>query len=151
LRLAIRELAGQTAVTGLVHEELLVAAGGRLAVQRELLAALGGGVEAEHVPVAAVDSLLHFLLAVGHAALDGVHLAGCVADDDGRAVIGLGLAMALRVCALVGAHGDLRHVDVAVGHGHLRQRLGLDFLAGGRELATWPMLEALEACPPVLE
>ena len=48
------ELAGQAAVTGLVHQELLITAGGRLGVQRELLLALG--VVAEQVPVAALDS-----------------------------------------------------------------------------------------------
>ena len=41
-------------------------------------------VEAEQVPVAAVDSLLHLGLAVGHTALDGVHLARGIADDEGR-------------------------------------------------------------------
>ena len=44
------------------------------------------GVEAEQVPVTALHSLLHLGLAVGHAALDAVHLAGSIADDEGRAV-----------------------------------------------------------------
>ena len=34
----------------------------------------------------------------------------------------------------VGAHGDLCHVDIAVGHGDLRQGLRLGFLTGSREL-----------------
>ncbi len=129
---ALRELAGQTAVTGLVHQELLIAAGRCLGVERELL--LGGRVEAEHVPVTAVDSLLHFLLAVGHAALDGVHLAGCVANDQGRAVIGFRFLDGLQGLRGVGAHGDLGHVDITVGHGNLREGLRLGLLAGSREL-----------------
>jgi len=64
-----------------------------------------------------------------------VHLAGGVADYDGGAVIGLSLADSLEGLGRVGAHGDLRHIDVAVGHGHLGQRLGLDLLAGRCELA----------------
>ena len=72
------------------------------------------GVEAEQVPVAAVHGLLHFLLAVHHAALDAVHLAGAVADDEGRAVIGLGLGDGLDGLRGVGAHGDLGHVHIAV-------------------------------------
>ena len=38
----LRELAGQTAVTSLVHQELLIAAGARLGVERELL--IGSGI-----------------------------------------------------------------------------------------------------------
>ena len=78
---ALGELAGQTSVAGLVQQELLITAGGRLAVQREGILALGSqsGIEAEQVPVTAVNGLLHFLLAVHHAALDAVHLAGGVA------------------------------------------------------------------------
>ena len=53
-----------------------------LGVQSERVLALClARVEAEHIPVTAVNSLLHFLLAVDHAALDGVHLARSVADD----------------------------------------------------------------------
>ena len=74
------ELAGQAGVAGLVHQELLIAAGRGLGVQGELLVA-AVGIVAEQVPVAAVHGFLHFLLAVHHAALDGVHLAGAVADD----------------------------------------------------------------------
>ena len=42
--------------------------------------------------------------------------------------------MALRVWFVVGAHGDLRHIDVAVAHGDAGQILLLDRLAGGGEL-----------------
>ena len=79
----VGELAGQAGVAGLVHEELAVAAGRLLAVQREV--GLRRRVEAEEVPVAAVHGLLHLGLAVRHAALDAVHLAGGVGDDEGRA------------------------------------------------------------------
>ena len=129
---ALRELAGQAAVAGLVHEELAVAFLRLLAVEREGL--LGGRIEAEQVPVAAVDGLLHLALAVGHAALDAVHLAGSVGDDEGRAGIGFRLGDGLDGLRRVGAHGDLGDVNVAVGHGDLRQALGLDLLAGSREL-----------------
>ena len=128
----LRELAGQTAVAGLVHQEFLIAAGGSLGVQRELL--LRSRVEAEHIPVAAVNSFFHFLLAVLHTALDGVHLARCIADDEGRAMISLGLLNGLQRLRGIGAHGDLCDVDIAVGHGDLRQRLGLGLLTGSREL-----------------
>ena len=57
------EFAGQAGVAGLVHQELLIAAGRGLGVQGELLVA-AVGIVAEQVPVAAVHSLLHFLLAV---------------------------------------------------------------------------------------
>ena len=72
---ALGELAGQTAVPGFVHQECLIAFLGSLGVQSEL-AGLLGGIEAEQVPVAALHSLLHLGLAVGHAALDGVHFTG---------------------------------------------------------------------------
>ena len=62
----VRELAGQARVAGLVHQEVAVAALGLLAVESERM--LLGRVEAEEVPVAAVDGLLHLSLAVGHAA-----------------------------------------------------------------------------------
>ena len=131
---ALGEAAGQGAVTGLVQQELLIAAGGSLGIQHELLARLGGGVEAEQVPIAALNGLLHFLLAVDHAALDGVHLAGGVADDQGRAVVGLGLGNSLDGLVGIGAHSHLGHIDVAVAHSDLGEALLLDLLAGRGEL-----------------
>ena len=50
IRRALGELAGQTGVAGLAHQEVLIAAGGLLGVQREL-GALCGGIEAEHVVI----------------------------------------------------------------------------------------------------
>ena len=63
-----------------------------------------------------------------------MHLAGGVADDQGRAGVSFrfldGLDGLRRVCA----HGDLRHVDVAIAHGDLGKALALELLAGSREL-----------------
>ena len=140
---ALGEGTRQRSVTGLVHQELLITARGLLGIERELLAGSSGGIEPEQVPVAALDSLLHFLLAVDHAALDGVHLAGAVADDEGRAVVGLGLVDGLEGLSRVGAHGDLRHVDVAVAHGNLGQRLLLGHLTGSGELSDLAQVRGL--------
>ena len=63
-----------------------------------------------------------------------MHLAGGVADDEGGAVIGLGLGDGLDGLGGVGAHGDLGHVHIAVGHGDLGQGLLLHFLTGSGEL-----------------
>ena len=98
------------------------------------LSALSSGVEAEQVPVAALDGLLHLSLAVGHAALDAVHLAGSVADDEGGTVIGLSLLNGLEGLSGVSAHGYLSHIHIAVAHGDLSQRLLLGLLTGSGEL-----------------
>ena len=49
-------------------------------------------------------------------------------------MVGLGLLDGLQRLRGVCAHGDLRDVDIAVGHGDLRQRLGLGLLTGSRKL-----------------
>ena len=104
------ELAGQAGVAGLVQKDSSgppffgktpFAAGAGCAPLKFPLS--NGGKQAEQVPVAAVHGLLHLLLAVHHAALDGVHLAGGVADDEGRAMIGLGLGNGLQGLGGVGA------------------------------------------------
>ncbi len=130
---SLGELAGQTAVARLVHQELLVTAGRLLAVESEGLLCVR--IESEQIPVTALDSLLHLLLAVLHTALDAVHLAGGVSDDEGRALVSLGLGDSLEGLDLVCAHCDLCNVDVTVGHSDLGERLGLDFLTGSRELS----------------
>ena len=78
------ERTGKSGITCLVEQELTVAACCGLAVDRERVLALclESGVEAEHIPVTAVNSFSHLILAVDHTALDGVHLAGCIGDDD---------------------------------------------------------------------
>ena len=82
---AVGELAGQTAVTGLVHQEGAGSSSSLGSLESTVnLPVSSSGVEAEQVPVAALDGLLHLGLAVGHAALDAVHLAGSIADDQGR-------------------------------------------------------------------
>ena len=132
---AVGELAGQAAVTGLVHQEGAVALFlGLLGIHNELVG-LSSGVEAEQVPVAALDGLLHLSLAVGHAALDAVHLAGSIADDEGGTMIGLSLLNGLEGLSGVSTHSHLSHIHIAVAHGDLRQALLLDFLTGSRELS----------------
>ena len=72
-----------------------------------------------------------------------MHLAGAVADDEGRAVVGLGLVNGLEGLSRVGAHGDLRHVDVAVAHGDLGQGLLLGHLTGSGELSDLAQVRGL--------
>ena len=72
-----------------------------------------------------------------------MHLAGAVADDEGRAVVGLGLVDGLEGLSRVGAHGNLCHVDVAVAHGNLGQRLLLGHLTGGGELSDLAQVRGL--------
>ena len=87
------------------------------------------------MPVACVNSLLHLQLAVLHTALDTVHLAGSVTDDQGRTVVGLSLGESLQELVHVSAHSHLSHVDVAIAHGDLSQRLLGDLLTGSGELS----------------
>ena len=65
-----------------------------------------------------------------------MHLAWAVADDERGSGVGLGLLDGLEGLRGLGAHGDLRHVHVAVADGNLGQGLLLDVLAGGRELGN---------------
>lgn len=67
---ALGELAGKTAVACFVHEELAVATLRWFAIQGEPLALLCRGVEAEQVPVPAVDGLAHLGLGVEQTAFD---------------------------------------------------------------------------------
>ena len=73
------------------------------------------------------------VLVDGGGHVDAVGDAVAVSDDEGRSVVGFRLDERLNHLAGVGER-DLRHVDVAVGHGDHRQvLLGLG-LAAGREL-----------------
>ena len=49
-------------------------------------------------------------------------------------MVSLGLGDGLEGLRGVGTHGDLCHVDIAIGHGNLSKALLLNFLAGSREL-----------------
>ncbi|OPZ60770.1 MAG: hypothetical protein BWY87_00264 [Deltaproteobacteria bacterium ADurb.Bin510] len=60
--------------------------------------------------------------------------AGRVGNDQGGAVVGLGLGQGLHELALVGAERHLGHVHVAVANGHQAQILLADLLAAGGEL-----------------
>src|SRR5699024_639332 len=119
------EGAGQRGVTSLAHNELFVVSGRSLAVQGEWVLALclQSRIEAEHIPVAAVNSAFHLFLAVGHAALDRVHLTWSVADYQGRTRISFRLSQSLDGLVHVSAHRDLCYIDVAVGHCNLCQAL----------------------------
>ena len=125
----VRELAQQGGVAVLALDEVLIGGLRGLGIQGELL--LGSGIEPIGLPVAGLDGAGDLQLGLVH--LDAVVDAGRVGDDQGRAVIGLGLGHGLEHLGGI-AHGDLRHVDVAVGHGHHAQVLLLGPLAGGREL-----------------
>ena len=57
-----------------------------------------------------------------------------VGQDQRGPLIGLRLAKGLQGLLRIGAHGDLRHVDVAVGDRLQRQILARDALARGGEL-----------------
>ena len=69
-----------------------------------------------------------------HAALDGVHLTGGVADHQRGTLVGLGLTDGGQSLVGVGAHGDLSHIDIAVAHGDLSQALLGSGLTGSGEL-----------------
>ena len=87
-----------------------------------------GGVEVPEVPVAALDGFLLLVLRAAHTNLDAVVDAGCVADDERRAVDDV------EVLGLAGAHSHLRHIDVAVALGNHTEVFLANLLAGGGEL-----------------
>ena len=83
----------QGVVADLAHNEVAeLAPVGLLRVEVEAVLAsiLFGGVEVPQVPVAALDGFLLLVLRAAHTDLDTVVDAGCVADDERRAVVGLG-------------------------------------------------------------
>ena len=77
-----------------------------------------GGVVVPEVSVAALYGLLLLVLRATHTDLDAVVDAGCVADDERRAVVGLGLLDDVEVLGLAGAHGHLGDIDIAVALGN---------------------------------
>ena len=102
----LREGLHQGVVAHLAHNEVAeLAPVGLLRVEVEaVLAGLFlGGVEVPEVPVAALDGLLLLVLRATHTDLDAVVDAGCVADDERRAVVGLGLLDDVEVLGLAGA------------------------------------------------
>ena len=134
----VGECTSQAAVTGLVSQQCLIllvihSLGGQ--GERILALSLVCRVEGEQVPVTGLNCLLHLVLAVGHAALDTVQLAGSVADDQRRAGVSLSLSNGLDSLSHVGAQSDLSNIDVAIGHADLSQRLLADLLTGSSELA----------------
>ena len=99
-----------------------------------LASILFGGVEVPQVPVAALDGLLLLVLRAAHTDLDAVVDAGGVADDERRAVVGLGLLDDVEVLGLAGTHSHLGHIDVAVALGNHTEVFLADLLAAGGEL-----------------
>ena len=83
----------QGVVADLAHNEVAeLAPVGLLAIQVEavLTGLFLSRVVVPEVPVAALDGLLLLVLRAAHTDLDAVVDAGCVADDERRAVVGLG-------------------------------------------------------------
>ena len=74
----VREFPRETAITGLIHQELLIAACRGLGIQRK--GGLAGfqlvGVKPEQIPLPTGNSLCHLVLAMHHAAFNRVHLTG---------------------------------------------------------------------------
>ena len=126
----------QRGVADFALQEGLVIAGRLLGIEREGVLAFGleGRIEAVQVPVAALDGILLLLLGNGHAALDAMVDARRIGDDDRRSVIGFSFGDGLEGLGLVGAHGDLGDIDIAVAHGHHAEVLLLDRLAAGGKL-----------------
>src|SRR5699024_8308002 len=135
----------QAAVTSLALDELFVVRSGSLGVQRErvLTLCLLARIEAEVVPVAGLNRTLHLVLAVGHTALNTVHLAGCITDDEGRAVIALSLSNGLDGLVLVCAHRNLCHINVAIAHSDLSQALLADGFTSRSKLSNLTDLAGL--------
>ena len=127
----------QGVVTYLAHDEVAELAPVeflRVEVEAVLALILFGRIEVPEVPVAALDGLLLLVLRAAHTDLDAVVDAGRVADDERRAVVGLGLLDDVEVLGLAGAHSHLRHIDVAVALGNHTEVFLANLLAAGGEL-----------------
>ena len=127
----------QRVVADLAHNEVAeLAPVGLLGIQVEAILAFFflGGVVVPEVPVAALDGLLLLVLRATHADLDTVVDAGCVADNERRAVVGLGLLDDIEVLGLRGSHSDLGDIDVAVALSNHAEVFLADLLAAGGEL-----------------
>ena len=127
----------QRVVAHLAHNEVAeLAPVGFLGIQVEAVLAifLFGGIVVPEMPVAALDGFLLLVLRAAHTNLDTVVDAGCVADDERRAVVGLGLLDDVEVLGLAGAHSDLGDIDVAVALGNHTEVFLADLLAAGGEL-----------------
>ena len=127
----------QRVVTHLAHNEVAeLAPVGLLGVEVEAVLAgvFLGRVVVPEMPVAALDGLLLLVLRAAHTDLDAVVDAGCVADDERRAVVGLGLLDDVEVLGLAGAHSDLGDIDVAVALGNHTEVFLADLLTAGGKL-----------------
>ena len=127
----------QGVVAHLAHDEVAeLAPVGFLRVEVEAVLAFFflSRIVVPEVPVAALDGFLLLVLRATHTDLDAVVDAGCVADDERRAVVGLGLLDDVEVLGLAGAHSYLGDIDVAVALGDHTEVFLADFLTGGGEL-----------------
>ena len=93
-----------------------------------------GRVVAVQVPVAAFDRFLHLRLGFAHACSETMVDTGGVGDDEGRSGIGFGFGDGFEGLGLVGSHGDLGDVDVAIAHGHHAKVFFPGSLAAGSKL-----------------
>ncbi len=126
----------QGVVADLAHNEVAeLAPVGLLRVEVEAILSFIflSGIEVPQVPVAALDGLLLLVLRATHTDLDTVVDAGCVADDERRSVVGLGLLDDVEVLSLAGAHSHLCHIDVAVALGNHTEVFLADLLTRGGE------------------
>ena len=134
----------QRSEANLAHEVILELIPLRLlGVERERVLALLGvvGVVAPQVPVATLYGESLLVLAATHVAtilgraLDTVVDTRSVGDDERRTIVGLSLADSLQRLLVVGTHGDLGHIDVAVGGLHQTEVLLAHALATGGKLS----------------
>ena len=132
----VRILHGQRGIAHLsLQEGLVVLVGlGTVDLQGVLPGLRQAGVVPQQVPVPGPDGLLHLHHGPVHPRLQPVVDAGGVGDDEGGAVVALGLPQGFEGLGGVGADGHLGHVDVAVGHGDLGQILFVGGFAPGGEL-----------------
>src|SRR5699024_5885641 len=135
----------QRGVTSFAQDELVVVGCWSFAVQSEWVLAfsLQRWVEAEQVPVTAINSTFHLVLAVGHAALDGVHLTWSIADNQRWTWICFSFSQSFDGLVHVSAHCDLSNIDVTVGHSDFSKALLSDCFTSCSKLCNLTNLRSL--------
>src|SRR5208282_571129 len=92
-----------------------------------------GWIEPKQGPIAARNGEVLLLHAEAH--VDAVGDALAIGQDQGCSYVSFRLAERVQRLLRVGAHGDLRNVDIAIGDRLESEVLARDALAGGRELS----------------
>ena len=135
---SLRECSGQTAVTCLVVQEILIRTVARLGCQSERILALclELRIEGEEVPVTCCYCFLHLILAVVHTTLYTVQLTWSVTDDQRRSVVSLSLSDNLDSLSHVCTESDLCYIYITVAHSDLCKALLANFLTRSCELAN---------------